>query len=53
MGVFNLRLNDTIHEKIKILAEKQSRSQNKEVEYIIKKYLDDYEKINGEIKKDL
>lgn len=50
MGVFNLRLNDNIHEKVKFIAKKQDRSQNKQVEYIIKQFIADYEKVNGEIK---
>ena len=49
MGIFNLRLDDETHDKIKFIAEKQSRSQNKQVEFIIKQFISDYEKINGNI----
>ena len=50
MGIFNLRLKEETHQKIKIIADKQSRSQNKQVEHIINQFISDYEKINGAIK---
>lgn len=50
MVTFNLRLKDDQDEKLKIIAEKQERSKNKQIEYILKKFISDYEKVNGDIK---
>lgn len=49
MGVFSLRLEEETHEKLKYICEKQSRSQNKQMEFIVKQYIADYEKVNGTI----
>lgn len=49
MGVFNLRLDDITHEKIKVIANRQDRSQNKQVEFIVKQFIAEYEKVNGKI----
>lgn len=46
---YPLRLDEEIMEKIKILSEQNSRSLNKQLEFIVKNYLNDYEKTNGEI----
>lgn len=43
---FTLRLDEEIYEKIKILAEKEKRSLNAEINYILDKYA------NGEEKKE-
>lgn len=39
MANFMLRIDDDLHEKLKQLAEKEKRSLNKEVEYILEKYI--------------
>ncbi|MDD3016675.1 MAG: toxin-antitoxin system HicB family antitoxin [Lactococcus chungangensis] len=49
MGTFSLRLTDSKHEKLKIIAENQGRSLNKQIEYVLYQYVTDYEKINGKI----
>lgn len=49
MGVFSLRLSEEAHDKLRFICEKQSRSQNKQVEFIIHQYIADYEKVNGPI----
>ncbi|WP_368234508.1 TraY domain-containing protein [Anaerotruncus rubiinfantis] len=49
MGTFNLRLDDDTHKKLQEIANRQSRSQNKQVEFIVKQFIADFEKINGKI----
>lgn len=49
MGTFNLRLEDEMHKKLQEIANQQSRSQNKQVEFIVKQFIEGYEKINGKI----
>ncbi|MGW7932126.1 hypothetical protein ACWEWU_10755 [Staphylococcus xylosus] len=46
---YPLRLDEEIMEKLKTLSEQNSRSLNKQLEFIIKNYLNDYEKTNGVI----
>lgn len=49
--VTGFRIEDTsILEKLNIIAKNNCRTRNKEVEYALKKYVQDYEKENGEIK---
>lgn len=38
------------YKKIRLLAEKEKRSISNMLEYLIEKYITDYEKNNGEIK---
>ena len=47
---FTVRLKDEDYSKIKKIAEMNSRSVNKQLEFIIKNTIKDYEKILGEIK---
>lgn len=47
-----LRIKDTSFKKIKYIAEEQGRSANKQICYILEQFIKDYEKVNGEIKKD-
>ena len=42
-----LRLDETTHRKLKTLSEKENRSLNNLVEYIILQYLKEYEEKNG------
>ena len=44
-----LRLDEVTYNKLKYLSTKENRSLNNLTEYILKKYLDDYENINGSI----
>lgn len=44
-----LRINETTYAKLKTLSESENRSLNNLVEYIIQKYLNDFEKNNGTI----
>lgn len=44
-----LRINEETYAKLKTLSTKENRSINNLVEYIVQKYLDDFEKNNGSI----
>ncbi|MCI8829513.1 MAG: hypothetical protein HFG43_00795 [Lachnospiraceae bacterium] len=44
-----LRISEETYSKLKTLSVKENRSLNNLVEYIIQKYLDDFEKVNGSI----
>ena len=41
---FNLRLPEEINEEIIKIAEKEGRSKNKQIEYILKEYIEKYNK---------
>ncbi len=44
-----LRIDETTYNKLKTLSESENRSLNNLAEFIIKKYISDYEKQNGSI----
>lgn len=44
-----LRLNEPLYEKVKALSEKEQRSINNLIEYVMQKYVTDYESQNGPI----
>jgi len=44
---FTLRLDEEIYEKIKELAEKEKRSLNAEINYILGKYAEEQEKTDN------
>ena len=46
---FPLRLDDELREKLRCIAVKNSRSLNKEIEYICKQHVIAYEKEHGPI----
>ena len=46
---FPLRLEKPIMDKMRLLAKENGRSINKQIEYSLRKYLDAYEKEQGEI----
>lgn len=46
---YTLRVPRGILDKIAVIAENNDRSTNKEIERLLKKYIDEYEKNNGEI----
>ncbi|ABE99513.1 Arc-like repressor [Clostridium phage CDKM9] len=46
---YTLRIDNNLLEKIKYIAESEGRSANKEIEQLIKKHVESYEKINGKI----
>ena len=45
----NIRLNDDFHGKIKHISEVEYRSLNNQIEFILQKYIKEYERDNGEI----
>lgn len=44
---FNLRIEEELNEKLIKIAELEGRSKNKQIEYILKKYVNNYGDING------
>lgn len=44
-----LRINETLYEKAKVLSVRENRSLNNLIEYVLQKYIDDYETQNGVI----
>lgn len=46
---FSLRISETLMDKIKYIAEENKRSANKEIEFILEKYVKKYEDENGKI----
>ena len=46
---FPLRLDDSTREKLRYIAAKNSRSMNKELDYLVKQHIAEYEKEHGEI----
>ena len=47
---YTLRIENELMEKTKKLAEKEDRPINKQIERIIREYINEYESRNGEIK---
>lgn len=46
---FNLRIDETLNDQLVKIAAEEGRSKNKQIEYILKKYVKQYELENGEI----
>lgn len=44
-----LRLNETTYEKVKVISTREQRSMNNFIEFVIQRYIEDYECKNGEI----
>ena len=40
---FNLRISEELNDKLIEIAEKEGRSKNKQIEYILKKYIEEYQ----------
>lgn len=49
---FNLRIDETLNDRLVKIAAEEGRSKNKQIEFILKKYVKQYEQENGEIKLD-
>lgn len=47
--LYSFRTDNELIEKLNIIAEKHSRTRNKEIEYALKKYVEQYEKEEGKI----
>lgn len=46
---FPLRLEDSLREKLRYIASQNSRSLNREIEFLVKQHISNYEKEHGEI----
>jgi len=46
---FMLRISDELNEKLIKIAEKEGRSKNKQIEYILRNYVEQYESSNNGI----
>lgn len=46
---FNVRIDEQLNDKLMKIASEEGRSKNKQIEYILKKYVKQYEQENGEI----
>lgn len=40
---FNMRISEELNDKLIEIAEKEGRSKNKQIEYILKKYIEEYQ----------
>lgn len=49
---YTLRITREMLDKVGFIADFNGRTKNKEIEYIIKKYINDYERMYGYIKLD-
>lgn len=49
MVFFNLRIDETLNEQLIKIAEEEGRSKNKQIEYILKQYVKQYEQSNEAI----
>ncbi len=47
---FSLRISEELLAKIKVIAVRNKRSANKEMEYALEKYVEGFEERHGEIK---
>lgn len=46
---FMLRISDELNNKLVEIAKSEVRSKNKQIEYILKKYVESYQENNGKI----
>lgn len=46
---YSLRIDDDLMKKVKMIAEKEDRPVSKQLERIIRKYIEQYEQENGRI----
>ena len=44
-----LRLSETAYAKLRVLSSREARSLNNLIEYVVQKYIDEYEAKNGTI----
>lgn len=49
---FTLRISQIYHQKLKYTASYNGRSKNKEIEFAIKRYITDFERLHGNIEID-
>lgn len=46
---FNVRIDEQLNDKLMAIASEEGRSKNKQIEFILKKFVKQYEQENGEI----
>lgn len=46
---FSLRINPEIMEKVKIISEREKRTKNKQIEFILQNYVNQYELEHGTV----
>lgn len=46
---YTLRISNSLHRKISYMANYNGRSKNKEIEVAIKRYINDFERLHGNI----
>lgn len=44
-----LRLNEALYEKVRSIAAREQRSLNNLIEYVMQRYIEDYEQKNGPV----
>lgn len=47
---FTVRISPTMLAKLGVIAEHNLRTKNKEIEFLLKRHIAEYERFNGEIK---
>lgn len=50
LPVFTLRINKNLMDKIRSISERNKRSTNREIEFVLEQYVSKFEKYNGKIK---
>ncbi len=45
---FQVRLPNELHAKLRAVAKRELRSKNGEIEYMITRYIEEYERLHGE-----
>ncbi len=46
---YSLRISEDLHAKLRFIADKHKRSENKEIEFVLERYVEEFEKEFGEI----
>ena len=48
-AITQIRINETVYKKVKLIAKLENRNVNSQIEYLLKKGVEDYEAIHGEV----
>ena len=46
---FSIRIDESLYEKLTVIAKEEYRSRNKQIDYILKQFVENYERENREI----
>ena len=52
LPIFTLRIPEKLLNKVRFISEQNKRSANKEIEFVLERYVAEYEKDNGKIRND-